>query len=181
MSEETPVIATKPSAYLVIAHYDHERWKALDLKERLGAESRAETMFPDEEPRSLEGLEGVRAIRTFYSAFHSKIAEYNFGDKPMEEMCPEERQERDAKVGEILADLPRKVPNTEINGPGTAIDDPGIGWVAVIDASSFASFVTNMGGAQSSLWRMYDIEVIPLNNDQTTLDIYKKMTPVHWG
>jgi hypothetical protein len=181
MSEGTPVTAMTPGAYLIIAHYDHERWKALDLKERLGAESIAEKMFPEEEPRSLESLEGMQTIQTFYTAFHSKIADYNFGDKPMEDMCPEERQARDTKVGEILADLPRKVPNTEINGPGTAIDDPGIGWVAVIDASSFALFVANMGGTQSSLWRMYGIEVIPLNNDQTTLDVYKKMTPVHWN
>jgi hypothetical protein len=61
---------------------------------------------------------------------------------------------------------------------GTQEKDPGMGWIAVIDAASFQSFVQQMGGKEGPLWRMYDIEVIPLNNDRTTKDIYDFMTPV---
>ena len=50
-----------------------------------------------------------------------------------------------------------------------------------MDAGDFKAFVEKVGGKTHPLWRMYDIEVIPLNNDQTTWDIYKMMTPVHWN
>jgi hypothetical protein len=56
-----------------------------------------------------------------------------------------------------------------------------MGWIAVVDYSSYEKFVEALGGKKGPLWRMYDIEVIPLNNDRTTQDVYDFMTPVSWA
>jgi hypothetical protein len=58
--------------------------------------------------------------------------------------------------------------------------DPGIGWIAMIDVAYYTEFVNQMGGVDGPLWTMYDIEVIPLNADRTTKDVYDFMTPVNW-
>jgi hypothetical protein len=63
---------------------------------------------------------------------------------------------------------------------GTDERDPGVGWIAVVDASRFPAFVEQLGGKGGPLWRLYDMEVFPLNNDQTTHDIYELMTPSNW-
>jgi len=60
-------------------------------------------------------------------------------------------------------------------------DNLKIGWMAVVDASSYQSFVDQIGGEAGPLQRIYDIEVIPLNDDGTTNDIYQLMTPVSWN
>ncbi len=62
--------------------------------------------------------------------------------------------------------------------PSAEIADPGIGWVAMVEADRFPAFIERMGGMHGPLWQMYDIEVIPLNADRTTKDVYDFMTPV---
>jgi hypothetical protein len=173
--------ATIPQAYLIIACYDHNRWKLLNVLERQAAHGVAEQLFPYEKAERLPFPEGVRLIRTFCSGVPARIPPGLVTNKPMEQMSEEEWKERDLQVGQILASLPRKIPSTEVTGPGTEVDEAGVGWIAVVDAGYLSSFVAKMGGETGPLWNMYDIEIIPLNDDQTTADIYELMTPVNWN
>ena len=87
----------------------------------------------------------------------------------------------DDKQGELVDTIFTKFQAQPANAPGTDEKDPGIGWIAVINADRFAPFMEHIGGKTGPLWRMYDMEVIPLNNDRTTEDVYELMTPTSWG
>lgn len=175
---------TAPGTYLIIARYDHKRWKMLNVTERQKAHKLAVTFFPYEaagvRPLGSFAREGAPLLRTFYSAFHNKIpANYRTG--AMEQRTKAEWEVRDRAVGKILASLPRTISDPATSESGMEVGDPGVGWIAVVNAGSLLAFVEQIGGEDGPLWNMYDIEIIPLNDDQNTQDIYQLMTPVHWG
>jgi hypothetical protein len=168
-------MAPKPKAYLLIAHYNHDKWKALRDKEPERAEEIAEALFPDgeekEKPKQpLPYPEEVLMVRSFHSSI--------FADLPSG-----------------FEEMPRKDKNDVLDGliEGGKTD---IGWIAVVDEDHFLSFMGRMGGGTSPLWRMYDIDLhtldpgwdpeeicgrFKLNDDRMTDDIYIYMSPVHWG
>lgn len=154
-------------SYLVIARYNREKWKSLSASERKQAEAAAEELFP-EQATPLASTQGLQLARTLHTSIHTKIP-YNF--RALSD------QQRDEMVETIFDDF-----NAQPASPPDAdAHDPGVGWIAMIDRDRFAAFVEQMGGKHGPLWRMYDIEVIPLNDDRTTNDVYELMTPVHWN
>lgn len=132
------------------------------------------------ESTSPPDLKGVRMLHTFhtnmFARLHEKIPDIDEGD-----------EDEDAAASTPAEDEPMpeqtrsQILDEIFTAPNTGEKDPGIGWLAIVDAGDFKAFVENAGGKTHPLWRMYDIEVVPLNNDQTTWDIYKMMTPVHWN
>jgi hypothetical protein len=159
--------ATALNAYLVVARYNREKWKSLSAAERKQAEEAAEVLFP-EKPAPLPSMEGLGLVHTFHTGIHAQIP----GD--YRSMSNDRREEIPDSIFKDVAAQPAEIP-----GAGTR--DPGVGWVVVVDIDQFSSFVERMGGKTGPLWRMYDIEVLPLNNDRTTEDVYELMTPVHWN
>lgn len=197
--------ATTLNAYLIIAHYNHEKWTSLSLAEREEAERAAENLFPERRIQALlggyQGHEvayekdsryanapeehplpyppGVRMVQTFYSSFHSRVPA-SFEQKSAK-MGQREWDERDALVLQMLEELPPKITDASTSEVGLELDEPRVGWMAIIDAEAFPLFVVAMGGKTGPLCRMYDLQLIPLNDDRTTADIYSFMTPVHWS
>jgi hypothetical protein len=113
-------------------------------------------------------MEGVLLARTFNTSIHSKIpSDYR-------DLSSDKQDELTQAMFDDFAAAPAKI-------AGTDEQDPGVGWIAVVDANRFPAFVDQMGGKSGPLWRLYDIEVIALNNDQTTHDIYELMTPRNWS
>ncbi|HEX5688915.1 MAG TPA: hypothetical protein VFX76_02885 [Roseiflexaceae bacterium] len=187
MTPEEPVLQAKATAlggYLIIARYNRDKWNHLATIDQTEAHERAEIVFPEDDARDLpqnltratmrqyeaDPLRGVQMLRSFHtSAFASLIERLAENEKP-----PEDRPKKTpTQVVDTLFAM-RKAP------AGTNEKDPGIGWVAVVEATFLASFVEQLGGKDGPLWRMYDIDVIPLNDDKTTKDIYAFMTPVNW-
>jgi hypothetical protein len=187
--------ATNLGAYLIIASYNRGKWKELGPDQQREAHRRAELLFPEYgnpmaqsmgvlTPSSMlpveekgialpdigtlpiPGVLGVQMMRSFHSGIHTQIP------NPL----PDDRKE------EVLSTIFEEFKNGGIYAPGVTADpDPGIGWVAVVEAAQFDAFVDHMGGREGPLWYMYDITVIPLNADRTTKDVYDFMTPVHWN
>jgi hypothetical protein len=187
--------------YLIIAEYDRKKWNSLSNGKTLGpdrtanhreAEDHAKTLFPYQrkqsttamnEPAVLGGQEqesyeqelplpyppGVLLVHTFHTGIHAKIAERN-----VQEMGTDE--EKQAVVDEIYSAFNKRIPPSE-----TEEEDPGIGWVAVVHRDSLKQFLNMMGGRDGALWGIYKMRVIPLNEDNTTADIYTFMTPTNWG
>jgi hypothetical protein len=183
---ETPyqfVPPAAPALYLLIARYSHARWMMLDLPKRQQAHQLAEECFPyGADSRSVGRLmlKGVLFVRTFYSGFHRQVpAEYRGGE--MEQRTAAEWAARDQAVEALLTGLPRNITSAEAAEAGLGIADPCPGWVAAVYAESFVAFVAELGGEDGPLWNMYDIEVIPLNDDPSTNEVYQLMTPVHWN
>lgn len=163
------------------------------------AEDKAEELFP-EEPRPLPQLaaeenetsasggtsspgqlKGARMVHTFYSDLHIQIDRMLQAQLEQTEdnaHNPEMRGKLDALVDRFYAQLANSALQPV---QGTSVSDPGIGWMAVVDAVSFDPIIMEIAKRSEPLWRMYDIEVIPLNNDKTTQDVYELMTPVHWS
>lgn len=143
----------------------------------------AEAYFPyGAEARSVSRLmvKGVLFLHTFFTGFHNQVtAEYRAGE--MEQRTQEEWEQRDNFVEGLLANLPRNITSSEATAAGLTIADPCPGWIAAVYAETFAAFVAELGGASGPLWNMYDIEVIPLNDDPSTNEVYQLITPVHWG
>jgi hypothetical protein len=164
MSTETQLTAENPMraartvvAYVIIAHYNIAKEREVNAGEHEKAREAAERLFPYENPKSLQGLAGVRTIHTFHSVFFDRLPD-NF-------YTLSEQQQNEIAIP-LIAELG---------------DNLKIGWMAVVDASSYQSFVDQIGGEAGPLQRIYDIEVIPLNDDGTTNDIYQLMTPVSWN
>jgi hypothetical protein len=53
--------------------------------------------------------------------------------------------------------------------PGTDEKDPGIGWIAVINADRFAPFMEQIGGKTGPLWRMYE-QCFPVSKTRRARD-----------
>src|SRR5258706_222766 len=109
-------------------------------------------------PRSREGA-------PLAHPFHTRINTQIPGD--YRSLSIDQREQKLDSIFSAFAAPPAEIPG--------ATRDPGVGWIVVVDAPQFASFVDRMGGQAGPLWRIYDIEVLPLNNDRTTEDIYDQM------
>jgi hypothetical protein len=119
-------------------------------------------------------IEGVRLLHSFHTGAFAEIDEKIMGEELPAHVKVELFRTDDKAKQKHLVDL-------LLEAPGTDTKDPGMGWIAVVDASSYQELVEAMGGKNGPLWRMYDMEVIPLNNDRTTQDVYDFMTPVSWA
>jgi hypothetical protein len=175
--------ATTLGAYLIIARYNRDKWNYLAKMHQDEAHETAEVVFPEHDPLDLpqnkpasgtlhmdeEPLKGVRMLHSFHSNMFAMLIE-RLKDN---ETPPTGTKEASEVVDDLF--VIRKSP------AGTHEKDPGIGWFAVVEAAYFPAFVNHLGTKEGPLWRMYDIEVIPLNDDKTTKDIYAFMTPVSWG
>ncbi len=164
---ETRTVRVQPSApgsYLIIAHYKRDWWLKLDANERHQAEVKAEELFP-ETSDGFPHPNGVVRAYTYYSGIHADIPPDILTKSPTEQ---------EQVVGDAFA-VKRD------NAPGTNVKDPGVGFVAVIDASKYESFAALLDNNNSPLAKMYITQVIPLNADMTMNDIYTLMTPVNWG
>jgi len=149
---------------LIIAHYKREKWLAFNDAERSEADDTAETLFP----QTSEGFphpNGVVRAYTFYTGIHTDI--------PMD-ILRRPPGEQDMIVADAFAKEHGKV-------PGTDVKDPGVGFMAVIEANKLADFAALLDNDNSPLAKMYITQVIPLNADMTMNDIYTLMTPVSWG
>ena len=162
-----------PRSYLIIARYTRDSWEKWKDSEfdRKTAHSLAEQLFPDERNSvdlpdegsvRLPNLGFLRLARSFYTGFHSQIKAKEADGKSIGQATEE-----------VFANPPKKLPDEDE-------DDPGIGWMAVVDESYYLSFLELMGQKAGPLAQLYKFEVIPLNNDQSTDDIYKYMTPSNW-
>ena len=147
-------------AYLMIARYNLEKEMEVNAGgEHETAREAAEQLFPYKNSQGLQSLAAVGTFHTFHSPFFDRLPD-NFFD------LPEPPQTR--IVNSVIAEL--------------GANKLGIGWMAVIDAGAFQSFVIDkLGGPNGPLWRIFDIEVIALNDDRTTNDIYRLMTPRSWN
>jgi hypothetical protein len=151
--------ARKVGAYVIIARYNLSKEMEVNVGgEHEPAREAAEQLFPYENPQGLQSLATFGTFHTFNSPFFDRLPD-DFFD------LPEEEQTRKAKS--VIA---------ELGG-----DNLGIGWMAVIGADAYESFVSKMGGKSGPLWRIFDIEEIALNDDRTTNDIYLLMTPRSWN
>jgi hypothetical protein len=167
VSEGTSSNSATLKAYLIIARYNREKWKSLSGNERQEAEEAAEVLFP-EKPASLSKMEGVLTVHTFHTGIHAKIPS-NYRSLPSN------------KQDELMENIFKEFDGRSTTALDPGAGDPGIGWIAVVDADHFSSFLKSIGGTAGPLWHMYDVEALPLNNDQTTADIYEFMTPTSWG
>jgi hypothetical protein len=177
--------ATALGGYLVIARYNRDRWNHLAGMDQLAAHKTAEKVFPEDDERELpqnlagmtvkhlenDPLKGVQMLRSFHTSLFSMLI-----DRLAENDLPPERKPK--KTPTEVVDAMMVVPSSPAD---THEEDPGIGWLAIVDSAYLPSFVAHLGGREGPLWRMYDIEVIPLNDDKTTKDIYAFMTPVNWN
>jgi hypothetical protein len=137
----------------------------------------------EEDPHAFKALlteepdpfpKGVRLLHSFHTGAFAEIDGKIMGEKLPAHVKVELFRTDDKDEQRLLVD-------SLLTAPGTDTKDPGMGWIAVVDYSSYEKFVEALGGKKGPLWRMYDIEVIPLNNDRTTQDVYDFMTPVSWA
>jgi hypothetical protein len=128
-----------------------------------------ETAEPEVQP--LPYPHGVLFLHTFHSNIHTKVAQRTANMSTTE---------WSQKGKAILEDIFEEFEGSGINAPGTTVKDQGVGWVALVHPASLEDLVQKMSGDGISFWDIYDIKIIPLNNDQTTDDIYKYMTPSNW-
>jgi hypothetical protein len=146
---------------------------------QLTPEERESLLPPYDPEKPPPDLKGVRMLHSFHTNMfawlHEKIPDIDeHGTNRLAEPPSEDGGATPPKTpGQIVDEMMR--------ASGTEYDDPGIGWLAVVDKSDFPAFIERMGGKAGPLWRLYDIEIIPLNQDRTTWDIYKFMTPVSWN
>jgi hypothetical protein len=157
---------TTPGSYLVIARYgpaNWEKWKTTAPALQETARTAAMDLFP----RTKNPLPpaGMQMAHAFHTGAHAEVPDNIYDKSPQEQIT-------------ILDGIFAKQRD---EAPETMEKDPLVGWVAVIKAGEFQSFIDRMGGKDGPLWKMSDIEVIPLNADQTTQDIYDFMTLVHWA
>jgi hypothetical protein len=172
---------TNEPAYLVLARYNRAKWHKLSKNpendEGSQAEGVAEALFPEEaEAKPLETLtaQGVLLVRTFDSELFAELDTETYRNSS--------DAHKDLFVDGIYATRTLDVP---------------VGWMAVVDAKAFFSFVEWLSSEDGVLWRVYDIEIFPLNSgwtllniagrvprlrdDATTEDVYMFMTPRNWS
>ncbi|GAB4109917.1 MAG: hypothetical protein Fur005_08460 [Roseiflexaceae bacterium] len=74
---------------------------------------------------------------------------------------------------------------------------PPVGWMEVVHAADFASYIAKISQNNSILWKIFDIEIFPfpngwresdvvaklpaLNGNISTDDVYYRMTPRNWS
>ena len=151
------------------------------LKERIES-IRSQSACEIEE--GLQKLRGVRLLHTFHTIiFNDLHAKLPHETDPLKDLSKPDAA-RSAIVNQVLQDFRARaaaIPAPEVlKAPDTDDKDPGIGWMAVVEAGALPSFVEAMSSRSGPLWKIFNIEVIPLNTDRSTQDIYDFMTPVHW-
>lgn len=150
-------------SWLFIARYNHNAWKDLSVEEEDAARAAARTLFPyGVSEQALTSPVHFTFVDTFQTAVFSRLpSNYTTLTKA----------ERTQVMDEIFATLPT--------------GDKRIGWVAIVPDNQVASLKMYLGdeqtGTDEPLKRMYIIESIPLNDNQTTAEIYEYMTPSHWS
>jgi hypothetical protein len=138
----------------------------LSLAQQKEAHETAEVLFPEQPKQKNLPLdsEGVPVLHSFHTGIftllHDKIASNTVPNKAPSDIA-----------NDIFATW---------QAPAADVRDPGIGWLALLDAAQFDAFVKNMGGREGPLWGMYEIEDNPLNDDRSTQDLYDFKTPVSW-
>ena len=164
------------TAYLILARYNHSKRNDLLAKSTSNheqARQAALNLFPVD--RNSLPLDGVPLVDTFASEVFTKLQGQAYAQLS--------DAQKDVFVDGIYA-KPPKVP---------------VGWMAVVEARSFSSFVEQMSGdgTGSGLWQVYDIEIFPLdggwsdvisskvpfplNRNKTSAEIYLAMTPRSWN
>lgn len=171
---------TNGPAYLVIARYNRAKWRQLDTyeyNEREEAEGVANALFPeDPNSKNLEDLkeQGILLARTFDSELFEEIETELYQSMSAEQKV--------LYLNGIYASRTLNVP---------------VGWMVVVDANAFFSFMEWLNSEDGVFWRVFDIEISPLNtgwdelsiagrvpllrNDTTTNDFYMFMTPRNWS
>jgi hypothetical protein len=177
--------STSVAAYLLIARYNRATFKGFETQpspdssltnRQQEAHEAAEELFPEEEearPLSSKKTDGWVLARSFHTGLHDAIKAALLAN----EQLASPRRQADV-VDEVVQAETARVPRPYASGTDH-IPDPLIGWVMVVEADKFGGFRQQFGPS-NALWEMYDIEVIPLNGDASTQDIYEFMTPVNW-
>lgn len=65
----------------------------------------------------------------------------------------------------------------------THAGDKDFGWIAIVTDDTYHQMMdmtTGLGWPNSPFWQMFAIDIIPLNDDTRTQDVYRYMTPSHW-
>lgn len=65
----------------------------------------------------------------------------------------------------------------------THAGDKDFGWIAIVTDDTYhkmMDMMTGLGWPNSPFCQMFAIDVIPLNDDKTTQEVYRYMTPSHW-
>lgn len=150
-------------SWLFIVRYNHDNWNNLSETEKQEARKAAEDLFPYEGVEKIAGSPiAFKVVDTFRTEIFSGLPR-NYRDLT--------KAERAIVMDEILANLPA--------------GDKGIGWIAIVSDDLVADFKAALGdnasGGDKPLKRMYTVEAIPLNDDQTSKAIYEHMTPSHWS
>jgi hypothetical protein len=162
-------------AYLIVAKYNRSKWRSLNPDQKGEAHKTAGELFPDDKnsiPITDLAAQGVQKAQTFASDIFTKMSG-NYVNLT--------NAEKDLFVDGIYATKPPTTP---------------VGWAVIVDAASFLTYIERMCAHNSALWKMFDIEVYPLNNgwtnsvisekahpvngDTTTQSIYDLMTPRNW-
>jgi hypothetical protein len=79
---------------------------------------------------------------------------------------------------EIMEELLSGFAALYANVPQKPYQDPGIGWVAIVDEAQCVNLLGTYW--MKPFWQLFEVEVIPLNFDLSTQDIYIHMTPTNW-
>jgi hypothetical protein len=151
-----PIQPTTPAFTLFIATYNHAEWERLGDSQATAHEE-AERIFPEED--GTPPPYPYAYMNTFYTEFHRSLEEALSG---IPDPAPAEKETAVQQVMEAY--------------PGDR-NSYGIGWIAVVAAADIPQFRQDA----QTLWQMYTIQEIPLNNDQSTRGVYDRMTPAHWG
>jgi hypothetical protein len=169
-------------AYLIIARYNLDKELAVNAAgEHKTARDTARELFPQQNTKGLQNLPGVRTCHTFRSPFFDRLPDDFFFKEDGEQQALTQSAIADLKQEAAQAALARSG-NEDLNAENPRKEDTlGIGWIAIIDAHAYPSFVKRMGGENSPFSRVFDITVIELNDDRTTKDIYQLMTPRSWN
>jgi hypothetical protein len=168
--------------YLVIARYNRATWNHLGtipwgtaggtLQD--AAHEKAEEAIP-EAPHAhpLSFINGVVDAWSFDTPLHSSLREVFIQYARAAGVPPGEPVEISDAQSAVLVE-------EQLQGRANNPTDPGIGWVALVRGNRLNDFFLHLGGRYGPLVQMYDLEIIPLNNDQNTDDLYQFMTPVNW-
>jgi hypothetical protein len=194
-SAQSTVPSSQPTASaftLLIATYNHEGWEILGTRpvaalgeaaqsppeaetqqaapyengkqsapeiptEQTVAHNEAEKIFPEE--AGSQPPYPYPYLNTFYTEFHAILAE-ELRDTPNPT-----KEEKQAAVSRAIA---------RYSGDKNSL---GIGWIAVVPVANLPQFKQDA----QTLWNMYTIQEIPLNDDNSTKGVYDRMTPAHWG
>jgi hypothetical protein len=199
-------------AYLIIATYNRNKWHKASPAQLEAAEHAAEDLFPEyANSRQLQELErqGEFMPHTFASDLFDKLAD-SYGkiqatlqtalEKGIAATSVNTLTAVQQQLSDIVTEIPRGVRDQIIDGIyATQPLEVPVGWMVVVDASAFPSYIERMSGkgSEKGLWPVFDIEIIPLaegwtepdvlskvpplRDDQTTEEIYRFMTPRSWN